>query len=472
MADIFISYSRKDSEIVHRIVSELEQEGFDLWIDRDGIESGDAFKHVIVNALSTCKVVVFFASEASNASSWTEKEINVAIEEKLPIIPIRLDDSKYSPGVRLDLAGLDYIDMTVPEKREGMLTRLKSSLRKKLGVSDAKFIKETPARQEPLMSPAFNLTEEDIETSKCIRRAKISFSKRYHYVNLTTNRIVIPDRFEECDERFTNGFAHAKKNGKWGCIDMRGNVIIPFEYDALSGITTHMIARRNSKEGVIDLHNRIIIPFNYSPGTFGILEDDRAFEFHKNKLVGLFADNRFIVPCDYDSILTVCPGVFELHSGNEYRLCDIKGRIISQPVWPLGKEGKNGTFRKWVFYCDSNDSPILLVGLKPNILPFIETDGSIKELDSCGIIGVDGFSSVSPIEKVIREANGRIFVCTRNLWGEIKLPVWNEKIWEELEGIRPSFFSLCKYPYYFGANLSILAPFMYESIDDLKRQNG
>lgn len=491
MADIFVSYSRKDSEIVHQVVTELEQEGFDIWIDRDGIESGDAFKHVIVKALNACKVVVFFASEASNSSPWTEKEIGIAVDNKLPIIPIRLDHSPYSDAVRFDLTNLDYIDLTAPEKRERMLARLKSSLRKKLGLSDAEPAKKSPARQETLMSSASN-HDIDALTSMSIRRVEGRFSRKYHYVDLNTGRRAFKGLFEDCDETSTLGFVRAKKDGKWGCIDTRGNVVIPFEYDELSEIDTYLVARRGSLEGIIDLQNRIILPFEYPTGTLGVLDDDRAFTFLKNGLYGIIVNNRFIVPCDYDRILKVCPGVYELHSGNECRLCDMKGRITSQPVWNLGKGGK-GTSREWVYY-DSGDSPFLLVGLNPEVLPHIEPDGSIKDLDRCGILSFEEFPSISPIQKVVREANGRVFVCNQNRWGEIRLPVFpdvadmdldwvNKTIEEDPVGYRSArIFSIMsnktsmieefKELFLQNARPSILSPFIYESIDDLKRQNG
>ena len=57
--DVFISYSRKDTKIVDEFVSRLESEGFRVWIDRDGIESGDAFKRVIVKAIKESALFLF-----------------------------------------------------------------------------------------------------------------------------------------------------------------------------------------------------------------------------------------------------------------------------------------------------------------------------------------------------------------------------------------------------------------------------
>lgn len=68
--DIFISYSRKDSEKVLSVVKKLQDRGFTIWIDKDGIESGDAFKSVIVRAIKHSDVFLFFSSKASNESPW------------------------------------------------------------------------------------------------------------------------------------------------------------------------------------------------------------------------------------------------------------------------------------------------------------------------------------------------------------------------------------------------------------------
>jgi hypothetical protein len=43
MADVFISYARKDAARVDRLVAALESDGFDVWIDRKGSGPGHRF---------------------------------------------------------------------------------------------------------------------------------------------------------------------------------------------------------------------------------------------------------------------------------------------------------------------------------------------------------------------------------------------------------------------------------------------
>lgn len=130
--DVFISYSRKDSEQVLSVVRELQKRGFTTWIDKDGIESGDAFKSVIVRAIKNSDVFLFFSSKDSNKSPWTVKEVNTAVHLKKSIIPIKLDDADYDDSILFDLVGLDFVDVSLVEKRELALKKLINTLASKI----------------------------------------------------------------------------------------------------------------------------------------------------------------------------------------------------------------------------------------------------------------------------------------------------------------------------------------------------
>lgn len=58
--DIFISYSVKDSLIVHNYVQFLENAGFKVWYDRKGLYSGVKYTHEIVEAIKKSRILVFF----------------------------------------------------------------------------------------------------------------------------------------------------------------------------------------------------------------------------------------------------------------------------------------------------------------------------------------------------------------------------------------------------------------------------
>jgi len=110
MGHIFISYSRRDSEIVEGIVSQLEAEGIDVWIDREDIRPGGQWRAQIVEAIDTAEVFVLTLSPDSAASAHVLKELNLAEEALDPfVLPIMLKETKIPDAMRYHLAGTQPI---------------------------------------------------------------------------------------------------------------------------------------------------------------------------------------------------------------------------------------------------------------------------------------------------------------------------------------------------------------------------
>ena len=142
--DVFISYSRKNSDIVNIVANRLKKEGLNIWIDEDGIESGDLFKKVITTAIENSACLLFFSSEASNQSQWTAKEIGIAIYEGIPVIPVLLDDTRYNPEIKFDLVNRDFVDMKDSAFHDKSIARIVKSIKNLLKNSSS----EIHTRQE------------------------------------------------------------------------------------------------------------------------------------------------------------------------------------------------------------------------------------------------------------------------------------------------------------------------------------
>lgn len=153
--DVFISYSRKDSEIVKRFADELHKAGYRCWLDVDGVETGDEFKSKIVTAIKESELFLFFSSEASNRSPWTVKEVNVAVSLKKTIIPIKLDATVYNDSLLFDLAGLDFIRCEGSNDIDEAIAKLIRSLGKKI-VADKKDEIDIYKKEEGTAKPSNN----------------------------------------------------------------------------------------------------------------------------------------------------------------------------------------------------------------------------------------------------------------------------------------------------------------------------
>ena len=92
MSHVFICYARKDTTRVDELVDQIAAAGFKIWIDRDGIPPGRRWTRVIGEAIMSAGVFVVMLSEPSVISDNVFREVSLAIEKKIPIVPARLDD--------------------------------------------------------------------------------------------------------------------------------------------------------------------------------------------------------------------------------------------------------------------------------------------------------------------------------------------------------------------------------------------
>ena len=113
--DVFISYSRKNSDFALLLSKEMDDMGISYWYDVDGTYSGENYKNALVDAIDKTKLLLFISSKESNESPNVRKEISLAVSENKRILPIRIDDAPYAKSIRYDLSDIDWIDYTEEE---------------------------------------------------------------------------------------------------------------------------------------------------------------------------------------------------------------------------------------------------------------------------------------------------------------------------------------------------------------------
>ena len=102
---IFLSYSSRDQDKADMVREALEVAGMTCWIAPRDLSAGMQWGAGIVAAIeaSACVVVVF--SAAANTSPQVAREMELAVANRLPLVPIRVaddmptDDMKYFLGV-------------------------------------------------------------------------------------------------------------------------------------------------------------------------------------------------------------------------------------------------------------------------------------------------------------------------------------------------------------------------------------
>lgn len=103
---IFISYSRKDTEIVSPLTDFLRIGGRKIFRDEDSIPAGKRWSMVIEDSIASAKTLVLFWSQNSANSDAVMDECSIALRNSLDIVPIILDNTKLTE----ELAVFQWLD--------------------------------------------------------------------------------------------------------------------------------------------------------------------------------------------------------------------------------------------------------------------------------------------------------------------------------------------------------------------------
>ena len=108
--EVFISYSRKDSDVAKRICNAFDSAGISYFIDKQGIGGGFEFPVVLAEAIIECKVVLFLASKNSYDSKFTNAELTFAFNEKPKnsVLPYIIDGSTMPPALRFVFSSINW----------------------------------------------------------------------------------------------------------------------------------------------------------------------------------------------------------------------------------------------------------------------------------------------------------------------------------------------------------------------------
>jgi tetratricopeptide (TPR) repeat protein len=92
---VFVSYSRRDSDYVTRLVDHVQAGGVEVWFDTEQIHYGDRWEHVIRDRVDGCAAMIVVMSPAAEASPHVGNELARARRQGKPILPVLLSGSEF-----------------------------------------------------------------------------------------------------------------------------------------------------------------------------------------------------------------------------------------------------------------------------------------------------------------------------------------------------------------------------------------
>jgi len=127
--DVFVSYSRKNSDFVDTLAADLKDHNISVWIDRLEIEVGDRPRARIEDAIDKCRYFCLVISDASMKSYYVRQiEIETAFTKMLEskranfIFPILRQKPK--DRLPLMLQSIHYLDFTTPMRYKLNISKL------------------------------------------------------------------------------------------------------------------------------------------------------------------------------------------------------------------------------------------------------------------------------------------------------------------------------------------------------------
>lgn len=107
---IFVSYASEDRKVAERLVTLLENEGYECWIDKSAISKGGDYGEIIPDAIEKCDVFLLLLSKNTQDSIWVPKELNLALRGRKKVLPFVLDAVKLNRSFDFKLENVQRID--------------------------------------------------------------------------------------------------------------------------------------------------------------------------------------------------------------------------------------------------------------------------------------------------------------------------------------------------------------------------
>lgn len=108
--DVFISHSSEDAEIANEICDSLEANNIKCWLAPRDILPGSDWAEAINNAIENSKAMVLVFSKNSNTSTQVAKELSLAINNKLVVLPFKIDASTPMGSMKYYLSDTHWLD--------------------------------------------------------------------------------------------------------------------------------------------------------------------------------------------------------------------------------------------------------------------------------------------------------------------------------------------------------------------------
>lgn len=319
--DVFISYSRKDTAIADQICAAFDKARISYFIDRQGIGGGMEFPKVLAPAIRESEIFLLLASQNAYDSAYTDREITFAFNKKRgeKMLPYIIDSTFLPEHLELIFSSNNWLIM----KSHPIETRLVDDVLRLLGRTRPKAENTLHQKQERNVDSTTE-TKDEFKL-KCQEK-----DGKYGFVDEKGN-VVIPFNYDSCFPCYTQigksyfdvdeGLCCVAKNKKCGFIDKKGNIVIPFKYgEPAANCWQEGIFFIQSEEGETWWNDGHGLRDNYKEGKIGAID----------------TKGNVVIPFKYDDVLydpikggsAIIEDLACLKKHGKWGYIDKKGKVI------------------------------------------------------------------------------------------------------------------------------------------------
>lgn len=164
---VFISYSHVDNQIAQGLCYKLEDEGVQCWIAPRDIKAGDVWARAISKAIPKCKIMLLVLSSNSNASDQVLREVELAVQKKLVVVPIRIDDIMPTDGMSYYLSTTQWIDIK-GKHIDSKFSIISKQIKDILGIVEEKSAAEVPKENKTEIKPKDTKQKSGIDIKRLV----------------------------------------------------------------------------------------------------------------------------------------------------------------------------------------------------------------------------------------------------------------------------------------------------------------
>ncbi len=115
--DVFISYSSKNRSIADELCTTLESKKIKCWIAPRDLALGKKWPESIIKAINRSRAMVLILSAESNCSEQVQREVERAVNKRIPIVALRIEDFQLSESMEYYISSIQQLDALAPPLR-------------------------------------------------------------------------------------------------------------------------------------------------------------------------------------------------------------------------------------------------------------------------------------------------------------------------------------------------------------------